>query len=209
MKKCCRIDCIHIGELQPLDNFYPDKRSKDGKQSHCRDCHRAFAEAYKYKEKTKPKNKICTKQDCSRLGELQPIDNFYVMLNSPDGHISYCKECSKKKESSRYYEKRDEILEKSRYDWETNKNGRKDKTIPSNPNRKDTPQRKAQSAVANAIQGKDFPPAKTLKCERCKEQAQAYHHYSYKKEDWLNVIPLCHKCHGVVRRKPNPKLLSL
>ncbi len=28
-----------------------------------------------------------------------------------------------------------------------------------------------------------------------KNEAQNYHHHSYKKEHWLDVIPLCEICH--------------
>ena len=41
-----------------------------------------------------------------------------------------------------------------------------------------------------------MPRIETLRCNSCNNQAQARHHYlGYKKENWLDVIPLCIPCH--------------
>jgi hypothetical protein len=54
--------------------------------------------------------------------------------------------------------------------------------------------RKARTAVHNAVAAGKMPCIKTLACD-CGEQAQHYHHKSYDKANWLNVIPVCNKCH--------------
>lgn len=42
MKVCSNKNCIKKNELQSLENFYPDKRTKDKKQFRCRHCERAY-----------------------------------------------------------------------------------------------------------------------------------------------------------------------
>jgi hypothetical protein len=55
---------------------------------------------------------------------------------------------------------------------------------------------KAQKQVYYAIRRGQIPKAKTLICVKCGQQAKEYHHYKgYLKENWLDVIPLCKKCH--------------
>lgn len=58
----------------------------------------------------------------------------------------------------------------------------------------------AQIAVANAIGEGKLPPVKDFQCRGCFKQAQHYHHPSYRPSDYLNVVPLCAKCHYLAHR---------
>jgi hypothetical protein len=60
----------------------------------------------------------------------------------------------------------------------------------------------AHAAVFQEVSSGRFPPAWTQVCERCQEaQARAYHHYrGYEPEFRLDVIALCHECHGKEHR---------
>ena len=63
------------------------------------------------------------------------------------------------------------------------------------------PSGKVQSQASNAVNyeikcGKLAKPT-NLPCYDCGEPAREYHHYlGYRKSHWLNVIPLCNKCHS-------------
>jgi hypothetical protein len=58
---------------------------------------------------------------------------------------------------------------------------------------------KAQMSVAKAVSIGKLPSPITLTCVNCeKNEANVYHHESYKPEHWLKVIPLCHSCHRSV-----------
>lgn len=57
------------------------------------------------------------------------------------------------------------------------------------------PKVSAQGAVNAAVAAGRLPRIKTMDCQDCGEKARVYHHQSYEQSDWLNVIPLCHKCH--------------
>lgn len=61
--------------------------------------------------------------------------------------------------------------------------------------------RKAQAAVTYAIKLSKIPRASACKCTNCGLQACDYHHESYEKEHWLDVIPLCRACHKLIHRQ--------
>ena len=55
---------------------------------------------------------------------------------------------------------------------------------------------KAQSVVNKAIQAGKLPRPNSLKCHYCPVQANQYHHWhGYAPEHWLDIIPVCVKCH--------------
>jgi len=57
---------------------------------------------------------------------------------------------------------------------------------------------RARAAVNNATRFGGFPHISTQKCVHCEAQAVEYHHYlGYEFEHWLDVIPLCQKCHSL------------
>ena len=55
---------------------------------------------------------------------------------------------------------------------------------------------KAKAMVARAISKGVLPPLG--KCLVCPRSAEHYHHFSYEKQHWLHVIPLCVSCHRLV-----------
>ena len=56
--------------------------------------------------------------------------------------------------------------------------------------------RKARSAVDWAIRSGKLPRPDSLQCHYCNCLAKEYHHYKgYKPEYWLDVVPVCMKCH--------------
>lgn len=55
---------------------------------------------------------------------------------------------------------------------------------------------KAHNAVSTAVRYGKMPHVSTLKCQECGKQAQCYHHHKgYAEKHWLDVVPLCNKCH--------------
>ena len=38
--------CTKCSREKPLDDYYSDKRAKDGKQSQCKSCHKGFYQTY-------------------------------------------------------------------------------------------------------------------------------------------------------------------
>lgn len=61
----------------------------------------------------------------------------------------------------------------------------------------------ARAALRKAVLTGELPNIKTLVCVDCGAPAQEYHHHNgYEPEHWLDVIPLCHKCHRNRHRGP-------
>ena len=58
------------------------------------------------------------------------------------------------------------------------------------------------SAVRRAVISGKLPPIKTCACKSCGKPATNYHHHNgYEKENWLDVVPLCGKCHSEEHKK--------
>jgi len=64
---------------------------------------------------------------------------------------------------------------------------------------------RAQAAARRARAAGKLPPFG--KCESCFGQATLHHHHSYKREHWLDVIPLCVGCHSSIHngRRAEPR----
>ena len=62
-----------------------------------------------------------------------------------------------------------------------------------------TPKEKSQAMgqVGNAVRKGELLPITTLLCMRCLAPAQHYHHHlGYRCEHYLDVLPVCVKCHS-------------
>lgn len=54
----------------------------------------------------------------------------------------------------------------------------------------------ASSALQKAVAEGQLPRVNTLLCSDCGAQASDYHHHNgYERTHWLDVVPLCRKCH--------------
>ncbi len=60
---------------------------------------------------------------------------------------------------------------------------------------------KAAYVLSNAVKLGKLPPARNLICCQCGAQAEQYHHWSYAPEHWLDVIPVCVKCHREIHKQ--------
>lgn len=54
---------------------------------------------------------------------------------------------------------------------------------------------KAYAAVKAAIKAGKLKDPENCNCSMCSKHAVLYHHHSYDKQYWLDVIPLCERCH--------------
>ncbi len=60
--------------------------------------------------------------------------------------------------------------------------------------------RAAKKAVRLAIEAGQILTIESLSCVKCSEPAKHYHHDSYAKEHWLDVIALCQECHTLAHK---------
>lgn len=162
---------------------------------------------------------IITKR-CSTCKQSKPLSEFYKERSKKDGRTADCKICRLKhqKEYSQT-EKGKAVLRKghSRYS-KTNKNRANQKRYFQGKKGKAAQKRYLQSekgkvtkkrykihhpervaarkAVQSAIKAGQLPRPDSLQCS-CGEPAKEYHHWhGYEPEHFLDVIPVCIKCHN-------------
>lgn len=112
---------------------------------------------------------------CNICKQIKPLSEFYKDSSCAGGHAYRCKICDKKK-GTRW-------ARESGYDRKEARRNR------------DNPQRQAKSEVKSQIERGKMPRASECQCADCGQQAAHYHHESYAKDKWLDVIPLCVSCH--------------
>ena len=110
-------------------------------------------------------------------------DEFYRHKGAKDGYRNLCIPCYKSQCKS-YYSANSKSI-KSRVSQYAIDNAEKIK---------------AKGAVYTATKSGNMPRAGKLDCQRCAGRATEYHHWSYEKEHWLSVVPLCRSCHKIVHR---------
>ena len=67
-------------------------------------------------------------------------------------------------------------------------------------------QLRARCSLAYAVRSGKLPRPASLKCSKCGKQAQQYHHWSYERLHWRDVISLCRKCHFQLHHPKAPIL---
>lgn len=66
---------------------------------------------------------------------------------------------------------------------------------------------KSHNTVNHAIKIGKLPRPDTQLCHYCPKPAQQYHHHKgYAPENWLDVVPVCRKCHNKI---PKDKLIAI
>lgn len=65
---------------------------------------------------------------------------------------------------------------------------------------------RAHAAVHAAVAGGLLKPAGSCECHDCGRPAAIHHHYlGYDPTHWLDVVPLCRRCHRF-RHPPSPRI---
>ena len=134
---------------------------------------------------------------CSNCNHVKPISDFYRLK---DKHRNICKSCcsiykklyrktNRGKENHRKEVRRYNQTKKGNY-----VHGRACKKYRNqHPNRI-----KARKEIEKLVRTEQLLKASSLQCS-CGNPAKEYHHHKgYKKEHWLDVIPVCYNCHSQI-----------
>lgn len=136
---------------------------------------------------------IQTKQ-CSKCKQIKSLFDFNKASKEKDGHQGYCKICKTKQQTLYRQTTKGKTTQKRYENSEKGKIARKrcfQRHFLKYPEK-----RKARLAVNNAITLGKLPRPDTLLCHFCPKPAQQYHHWQdYAPEHWLDVMPVCIKCH--------------
>jgi len=160
--------CTLCKQWRPVSEFYKNKAAPDGLQYHCKECSSALHKAYRATEHGLA---LC------RAGEKR----YAQSERGKETKRQYAKSGGAAKVKRRYHstEKGKQSRRRSAKTWQN-----------KNPIKK-----KAASAVRCAVIKGELPMITSCACIDCGTQAEEYHHESYKQERWLDVVPLCRKCH--------------
>lgn len=178
--------CPGCKQVKPASDFAPAPYRYDGLRASCRECTRIKSRGW---AKSKPKKRDPVMEGtkvCSGCEVEKDIAEFSIDRVQKDGRRSKCKDC----ESIRTANYRTErvITDEMRKKWRQRRR------------KADPRKKKAQSAITTAIRSGRLSHVGTHKCATpgCGKDAQEYHHWSYKPEHWLSLIPLCTSHHRQV-----------
>lgn len=191
--------CPKCNRVKSYDDFHRNPKTSDGCATRCKVCMQEYSLARKRLERIGVTEKICIRDGCIHNGKPQNITNFYKSAHERDGHHYYCADCQREISATYQVKIRERIRQG---DISLEKHIRQSSNIVTKESKQRYPERvKAQTAVMNAKAVGKLPRACSCTCADCGNQAQAYHHENYEPEHWLDVIPLCIKCHNKRHRK--------
>lgn len=145
---------------------------------------------------------------CPQCKQFKPLSEFHKKQSNKDGFQTYCKPCRKilaQSETNRAYQKiyqqHYRQTEKGKVAYSKgNKKYRQTEKFKAKEKRyrvRYPGKVKAVKAINNAIKGGKLPRPDTLLCHYCPKPAQEYHHWhGYELEHYLDVVPVCIKCHN-------------
>lgn len=139
---------------------------------------------------------ISTKR-CPRCKTIKPISGFYKHRSRKDGFSVWCKVCHNTDQKRYRQTKKGKAVNlRAIKKYQKTEKGKAVKRasikrfFARNPN-----QLKAVNAVKKEIRIGKIPKPSFYKC-KCGKQAEQYHHHKgYAPEHWLDVVPVCKKCH--------------
>lgn len=171
MKKCQKCK-----QVKSLEEFHRNSKFADGRAERCKLCRKTDSKNHYRRRGEHIKARMCKyyrnggkeiAQKRRRRPEVQ--DAYYALKQTPKykrkDKAYRRKESTKKAQRERYKS----MSDKHRF--------------------------RAYAAVKATIQTGRLKNPKNCNCSMCGKQAVLYHHHSYKKQYWLDVIPLCERCH--------------
>ena len=168
--------CLTCGETKSMEEFSRRTASRDGLQMHCKICLSAT-------RKGKRKQSPAAKEKARLRNRQYQLKGRHPKPNSE----------RKKAYSRQYY-----LLNKERHK-QRHERYRQRKAENARQWRLNNPDGvHAHDAVKYAIRTGKLPRATDRACAHCGEPAAQYHHHKgYAREHWLEVTPLCVRCHRI------------
>jgi hypothetical protein len=178
LKICSCADCEFGGAPQPIANFSRNKNTGDGLQGWCKSCFQRYRRSPAGKEANRQGNRRYTRSEKGRATRA-------AYRNSPAGreaiarsHDRYRGTKKHRASQRRYYHSAKGTRTRKRY------------------RREHVMVIRANTVVEKAIRAGELAHVSESTCCDCGITAEVYHHWSYKRIHWLDVIPLCRKCHA-------------
>jgi len=190
-KRCCTCK-----QFKSLSEFYKSQR-KDGLQGSCKDCQKIYQKRDRQSKKGKAAIKRYNQSEKGKAARKR-------YAQSEKG-----KTTQKRFRHTDEYKAKKKVSDNRYQQSEKGKNTRKDcikRYKQSEKGKayykryyKQYPERiAARKAVREAIRDGRLPRPNSLQCS-CGEPTKHYHHHKgYAPKFWLDVVPLCRKCHSKI-----------
>ena len=82
--------CKKCNSTKPIDDFYNDKNSKDGKTAECKECRKAAERSYYHKHSEKRKISFKNRRLKKSNGEELTLEKYQNMLSMQDNKCGIC-----------------------------------------------------------------------------------------------------------------------
>jgi len=146
---------------------------------------------------------------CSKCKQIKPLSEFHKDRKAKNGFFCWCKICNCERvrkyaqtEKGKTKNKQYAQSEKRKANMKHYCQSKKGKTNYKRYYIRYPERLKAKSAANHAIRSGKLPRANTRLCRYCSKPAQQWHHWhGYEPEHWLDVIPVCRKCHILCHKK--------
>ena len=132
---------------------------------------------------------ILTKS-CSKCKQNLPLSEFHKAYTKKGGLKCACKACRNMYDKA-YRETDNRKAVQRRYAQSP-----KGKAVYQQDQRRHPDRYAARHAINNTVRNGKRPPAKDLLCLYCLQPATCWHHHlGYEPEHYLDVVPVCRRCH--------------
>lgn len=141
---------------------------------------------------------------CIKCYQDKELTKFHKNKPSKDGHLNTCKICQLNittEYNKKYRQTKQSKIRQRKY-AQRYRQSEKGKIAQRNFRIRHPECIKAGNAISNAIRDGKLTRSDTLQCNYCSNLAEQYHHHKgYKNKYWLDVVPVCKKCHTKIHWK--------
>lgn len=179
--------CSTCSIKKPVVEFHKNRSTADGIAAECKTCRCKYQKSYSKRPDVLARNRSRRMQNAE--------------MERAKSRSSYRKHKAKRKE---YWQSEHGKAVRERYEKTKGRQAWKKRYYSSDTFRKkvrakisaDPNRFKARWAVNNAVRDSRLSPPSDFACVECGGDAKQYHHHNgYDKEHWLDVVPICRKCH--------------
>lgn len=189
--------CRTCKEIKPISEFYKHPDTRDGHFNICKSCKNKRQKDYRKTEKGKAVHRRYRKSEKGKA-----VEKRYKKSEKGKAAEKRYQQSEKRKIACRKGWSRYEATEKGKAAIKRYRQSKEGKAIQKRYRIHHPERVEAHSAVNIAIKIGRLPRPDSLQCHYCPAQAKEYHHYKdYEPEHWLDVIPVCIKCHNEIPKK--------
>lgn len=179
--------CHKCKVSKPLTHFHRNRREPDGHHTRCKECRKSDSK----KHYDAHKDEICERmrtyyhsgggKERQQSGSVKAYQKAY-------------KHTAKYKKQAKQYRQTEQGKAVQKRFVQSDKG----KACTRRKYLRNKYRYKAYAAIQKAIKEGRLKPVSAHQCVVCRKQAEFYHHHSYEKPFWLDVIPLCRSCHTLI-----------